>query len=120
MRRARGVDDERLCVAHVRQVARELEAVDELRSRRGVALDAEAEHAAVLARHAEQLLRELVRGVRLEAEVGDPGDVRVLLEPAGERKRVLAMPLAAEGEGLEALEKEEGGEGAKARADIAE
>ena len=46
--------------------------------------------------------------------------MRVLLEPAGERERVLAMALTAEGEGLEALEKEEGGKGAKARSDIAE
>ena len=61
-----------------------------------------------------------MRGVRLEAEVGDPSDLRVLLEPAGKRERVLAVPLAAEGERLEALEEEEGGKGAQARADIAE
>ena len=81
MRRRRGVDDERLRVPDVREVACEPEAVDDLApDLRVAALDAEAEHPPerIRAHEAERLFVEIVRG---QAEVRHPGDLRMLLEP---------------------------------------
>ena len=87
--RRRGVDDESLRVADVREVAREPEAVNDLApDLRVAALDAEAEHPAKCgfrAQQAERLLVELVRG---QAEVRYPGDLRMLLEPSVRSVRV--------------------------------
>ena len=117
--RRRGVDDKRLCVTHVGEVARQLERVDDLAANGRVALDAKREHAAV---HilAEDLLRQLVRRVARQTGVAHPGNLLVFLKPLRERERVLAVTLDAERERLETLQEEEGGEGVHGRAEVAE
>ena len=80
VRRRRGVDDERLGVADVREVARELHRVDDCRTHSRVALDPEVEHAPKLPR-AQQAQRHLVRRVAWKAKVRHPRDCRVCLEP---------------------------------------
>lgn len=91
------VDHQRLGVAHVRKVTRQLERVDDFGADRCVlaALHSEAEHAAERVRP-ERLARQLVGVVRLEASVRDPGDLLVLLEVPRERERVVAVALRAE------------------------
>ena len=121
MRRRRRVDNQRLRITHVRQVAREPKRVDDFsaHSRILAALYPEAQHAAKRI-VPERLARQLVRSVRLEAGVSDPGDVLVLLEVPRERERVVAVALRAERERLEALQEEERGEGVERGAEIAQ
>jgi hypothetical protein len=121
VRRRRGVYHERLRIAHVCQVARELQPVHDLAPnlRVAAALDAKAEHAAerVLP---QQPARERVRRVRLQAEVAHPRDLLVLLEPPRERQRIIAVPLPAQAERLEALQEQERAERVHARAEVAQ
>ena len=88
---------QRLCVAHVRKVTRQLERVDNFGANRRdlAALHPEAQHAAECVRP-ERLERQLMGGVRLEAGVGNPGDLLVLLEVLCESKRVVAVALCTE------------------------
>ncbi len=119
--RRRRVDDQRLGVAHVRQITRQLERVDDFGTHRRVlaTLHPKAQHAAECV-GPERPERQLMRCVRLEAGVRDPGDLRVLLEVPRERERVVAVTLGAERERLEALQEEERGEGVERGADIAQ
>ena len=98
------VDHQRLRVAHVRKVARQLERVDDFGAQRRVlaALHPEAQHAAERA-GPERLERQLMRVVRLKAGVGDPGDLIVPLEVPRERECVVAVALRAERERFQAL-----------------
>ncbi len=74
--RRRRVYHQRLRIAHVRKVTRQLERVDDFGAHRRVlaALHPEAQHATECV-GPERLECQLVRGVRLEAGVGDPGDL---------------------------------------------
>lgn len=121
MRRRRRMNHERLRIAHIRQVARQLQPVDHARADLRVlaALHAEAQHAAERA-GAEHRLRELVGRVARQPGVGDPGDFGVRLQVLGEGERVGAVPLGAQREGFEALEEKEGAEGVHARAEVAQ
>ena len=83
MRRRRGVDDECLRVADVREVAREPETVDDLApDLRVAALDAEAKHPAKCGFRAQEAERLLVELVQEPAEIRYPGDLQMLLEPS--------------------------------------
>ena len=83
------------------------------------ALDTETEHAAKHARP-EQLLRDVVRRVVGQPGVAHPRDLRVLLEVARDRERVLTVSLRAQRERLEALQEQERVEGRHAGAEVAE
>ena len=108
MGRARRVDHERLCVSDVRQVACQPERIDNFAAHR-LALHAKVQHAAKRV-SPQRLQGQLVRRVRLEADVRHPRDLLMLLEVTRERERVLAVALRAERERLEALQEEERGE----------
>ena len=99
--RRRRVDHQRLGVAHVRKITRQLERVDDFGAHRRVlaAVHSEAQHAAECIRP-ERLERQLVRLVRLEADVRDPGDLLVLLEVPRQSERVVAVALRTERERL--------------------
>src|SRR6266540_5533866 len=116
--RRRRVDDERLRVPDVGEVGGELHRVDPRLARLEPALDPEGEDRAEAV--LEVLARPLVVRVRLEAGVGDPRDLGVVLEPLRERERVLAVPLDAEGERLDPLQEEERVERRERGADVAE
>src|SRR5690349_286130 len=116
--RRRGVDDERLRVAHVREVRGELHRVDELLAGLEAALDAEGEHAAEAV--PEVLARALVVRVLLEAGVVHPRHLRVALEPARQREGVVDVALPAQGERLEALQELEGVERRQRRPEVAQ
>lgn len=113
-----GVNRQSLGVADVGQVRNKLEAVDDLASRVGATLDADAEHAAEPA--LEVLLGVFVGTVALEAGVRHPADVGAVLEVAGEREGVLRVALAAEGKCLETDEKLLRSERVEARAQVAQ
>ena len=55
-----------------------------------------------------------------ETEVGDPGDVGVLLEPLSESESIVAVPLSTKTEGLKTLKKKESAEGVESRAEISQ
>jgi len=111
---------ERLCVADIRQVARQPERIDDLAAHCLIAaLDTKAEHAAENALP-QRLEGELVRRVRVEADVRHPADLLVALEEACECERVVRVALRAKRERLEALQEEERAEGVERRAQIAQ
>lgn len=81
MGRRRRVDHERLRVAHVREVARKLQLVDDEAADVRVALHAEGEDAAVRLR-AQETGRDGMRGVRGQTRVFHPCDLWVLFQPS--------------------------------------
>ena len=81
MRRRGGVDDERLRIAHVRQVARELELIYHSTSYARIALDTETEHTAECS-GPEKAFGVGVAWVARESGVGYPGDGGVLFKPS--------------------------------------
>lgn len=109
-----------LCIANVGQVGDELESIDNLTAALGTALDAKAENTSKAP--LEILLGELVRVVALQAWIGDPVDVRTVLEVLCQSQRVLAMTFGAQAQGLDAEEQLLGGErvegGAKVTQDL--
>jgi len=82
------------------QVRSELEAVDNLGRRLRIALDAKGEDTAEGILATEQLLRECVRGMRGETEVGDPRNMFILFKPLREGESVVTVPLSTEAKGL--------------------
>lgn len=108
VRRRCRMDDERLCIANIRDEARQPERIDHLAAHRGIptALYAEIQHSTKRAWPSERRERQRVGRVRLEAQVGDPGHLFVLFEVSRERERVVRVPLRPERERLEALQKE--------------
>ena len=118
VRRRCRMDHERLCVADVRKVARQLHAVDEPDRLLKSALDAEGQHASESMR--QIFLRQLVRRMILQTGIVHPRNRVVRLEPAGQFKRVVEVALHAKRERFEALQKHEGVEGADRRAKIAQ
>src|SRR4051812_33197437 len=91
VRRRGRVDDQAPDVADVRDVAVELERVDESATRVRPALDLEREHSARAARGV--LLGEGVPRAALEAGVGDALDLVPTLQPARHRLSVLHVAL---------------------------
>jgi len=68
----------------------------------------------------EVFLRHGVAGMALEPGVGNPGDLLVILEPAGKSKRIAHMALHTEGEGLETLDQLECTERVETSSKVAE
>lgn len=88
MRCRRGVDNQRLRIADVGEIARQPQIIDDLAANgRIVRLHAKAEHAAVLALP-QVLLGDLVRRVVLQAGVGHPSDFGVRFEVLSQGERV--------------------------------
>ena len=97
------VDRQALGVADVRQVAEEFQALDEPAASFDPALDAEAEDRA---RALRQVLRgPRVVGVRGKAGVADPGDLRVRGEELGDALGVGHVPIHAQAQRLDALDR---------------
>ena len=118
MRRAGGMDRERLGVADVGEVAEQLEPLDKLAAGLKAALHAEADEPAEAA--GQILLGERVGRAALQAGIVHPGHAVVALEELGDLERVGAAALHAEMQRLQTLEHEEGVERADARADVAQ
>jgi len=107
MCRARRMDHKRLCVPDVRQIARQPQRIDHLAADHCIsALHTETEHAAERS-PSQRFEGQLVGRVRLEADVGDPGDFVVALEVSRECERVVRVTLRTERECLEALQEKE-------------
>ena len=97
-----GMDGQALGIAHIGQVAEELQAFDEFLAGCRAALDAEAQDRAGAL--GEVFLGALVIGMALEAGIVDPTDLGMLLEEFSHGLGVLDMPVDAQAEGFEALE----------------
>ena len=118
--RGRGwVDDQRLRVAHIGQVAGELDALDELLAAVTSALDAEGEDRAEQP-FAVVLLGNVVAAVPRQACVVNPCHLVVVLQVASQRQGVLAVPLESEAEGFEAEQQAPGIERALAAAEVSQ
>lgn len=98
MRCRPGVYRQRLRVAHIRQIADQLEPIHDLLPSLLPALDTKAQHAAKAAR--EVFLRQRVALMRFQPRIAHPHDMVVFLQPLGERQRVGGMALTAQREGL--------------------
>ena len=107
------MDDEGARVPDVREVAHELGRLDEPDPGLVPAPDAEGEDGARAPRHV--LLREVVVAAARKARVVHPRDEGVVLEEAGHRHGVVAVPIHPHRQGLEALEHEERIERAQGR-----
>ena len=118
VRGARGVDREAAHVADVREVAEQLEAVDEVPARVDAALQLERDDRA-LAVAAGTSRARVVPLARLQARVRDPLDLVARLEPLRDRERVLRVPLHAQAQRLQALEEQERVERRDRGADVA-
>jgi hypothetical protein len=97
VRRRRRVYHQRLRIAHIRKVTRQPERVDDFctYSRVLAAFNPKAQHTPKRV-VPERLARQLMRHMRLEARIGYPCDLLVLLEEPRERKRVVAVALCTE------------------------
>ena len=112
------MDDQRLGVADVGQQREDLDVVDEPPAGLDAALDPEGHDPAEAA--GEVALGELVRRMRLETRVADPGHLGPGLQPLGDRERVLAVAGDPQRQRLEALQEEERVERAERGADVAQ
>ena len=107
MCRACRMDHKRFCVSDVCQIACQPQRIDHLTSHRWIAaFHTETEHAAERA-PSQRLEGRLMGRVRLEADIGNPGDFVVLLEVPREPERIIRMTLRTERERLEALQEKE-------------
>ncbi|GBD18910.1 hypothetical protein HRbin27_01410 [bacterium HR27] len=118
VRRTSRMDDQRLGIAHVRQMRPERDRVDHLDPGFHTALDAEHDHCTVAAL-AQVLAREMVRRMLRQPRVGDPGNRWMLREPARDLQGVRAVPLHPYVQGFQPQEQQERIERAHARSDIA-
>ena len=109
MGRRRWVDDERAGIADVGEVADHLESLDERRTCLPTTIHAEGEHGARSLR--EVAIGQRPVGRRLQPRVGHPSDRRMPLQEPGHRAGVGDVFLHSLGQGLEALEQQEGVEG---------
>ena len=109
------MDDQRLRVADVGEVAQELRRVDEALAGLRAALDAEVEQPRRALR--EILLRERVILVVRQARVVHPRDARVVLQELRHRERVRAMAIHAHGQRFQALQQQPGVERRERRAE---
>lgn len=113
------MDDERLRITYIRQVARQLQIIHNPARHTHIALDTEAQHATKRALP-QQLQRNLVRRVRFQAQIRSPFHLGMLSQVSCQGQRVVAVALAAQAERLEALQQEEGAEGVEGGPDVAQ
>ena len=99
-----------LGVADVGEMAGEFQGIDEFGCKLFSASDAEVQDTAVAV--VEISVSEGVIGIAFQAGVFDEVHVGVCREPFGQVQCVVDVPLYAQGQGLEALQEEEGIEGA--------
>src|SRR5262245_65327697 len=100
------MDDQAPYIADVGKVREQLHAGDELYARLIAALEAEGEDRAGAL--GANLPRQRMIGVRRQAGVVDPRDLRALGEVAGDGERVLAVLGHAQRQSLDAGEDQEG------------
>ena len=112
------MDHQRAAIAHVGQVAEELERLDEGLALAAAALQVEAEHRAAAAR--QQPLRQRMVGVAGQLGVGDAGHHRVRGEKLDDAPGVVHMPSHAQRQRLDALQDQPGGVRAHAGAEVAQ
>ena len=110
------MNGERLRVAHVGQVRDELQAVDEATAAVESAGHAKPDDGARTSR--QVALRGFVARARRQARIIHPRDLRMLLQPARHRERILRVPLDAKRQGLEPLNKQKRVERRDGRAEI--
>ncbi len=118
MRRRRRVDHQRLGVADVGEVRKEIQRLDEFASLRPRPAKVERKHRAAPAW--QQRLRQLVIGMAGQLGVAYVGNQRMRGEERHDLARVLHMPLHAHRERLDALQDLERGERRHAGAEIAD
>jgi hypothetical protein len=121
--RGRGrMDDQAAHVADIGQVREKMERLDEALAifthLRAFALEAEGENGARSLR--QIFLRERVIGMAGQAGVGNPGDVFVLLQVAGDLLRVADVAIHAQRKRFQPLNEQERIHGRDAGADIAD
>ena len=105
MRRAAGVDDERLRVAEVGHDAEDLRAIDEALSSLVAVLQTEGDDTAETS--LEVAAADLMMLIRLQTRVVHPSDLRLTLEPTSDLKCRLRSVLDAERERLKPLDEDE-------------
>lgn len=112
------VDDQRLRVADVGQVANQFQVVDDLSRLFGVAFDAERQYAAEAV--AQVFFCQRVVRTVFEAGIIDAFDLRVFFEPLRDFQRVVDAALYSQRQRFEALQQLKGIERAQARSQIAQ
>src|SRR5450755_640992 len=116
MRRARGMNNQRLRIAYVREVREELDMLDQALACFQSALDAEAQDGTVAV--CVVLLRQLVLRMAHEARIADPAHRRMGFEELGDALRVLTVALHAQWQRLQALQEEPGIERSRRRSQV--
>lgn len=114
MRRRPRVNRERLTVAHVRQIADQLEVIHDLAAGAGIPFDAKTQDTTEAT--LEVFLRQLMALMALQTRVLDPRHVLILLEPLRELKCVLGVAFGAQTQRLDTEEELLGGEGVEGAA----
>ncbi len=112
------MDDEGADIADIGEMAGQFHMVDEMFRRLIASLEAKAEDASETV--AQILLRQSVGRMILQAGIVDMGNLRMGLKPMGQRQGIVDMPLHAERECFDSLQKEEGIERAECGAEIAQ
>ena len=100
------VDGESLRIPNIGQVRDQLEAVNDLRTGSSTTFDTKAQNTSESA--LEISLSQFVRRVALEARVGDPRNVRVLLQPLCKSQSVERMSLRTQAQSLDTYAQEIG------------
>ena len=118
VRGAGRVDDERLGIAHIRQVREEFDVPDQLLARFQSTLDAEANNGTVAM--CMVFRRRFMLRVAREAGIAHPIDGGMAFQELCDAQGVLAMALHTQGQRLQPLQEEEGVERRDSRADIAQ
>ena len=118
MRGAGWVNHQAAAIAHIGQVAEDLERFYESATLCACALDVKAEHRACA--FGQQLLRQHVAGVGGQHGVAHAAHQRVLGQKLHHRLRVAHVPRHAQGQGFDALQNQPSGVRAHARAKVAQ
>ena len=118
MRGGGRVDDQRARIADIGEVREQLHVGDELDAGVVAALQAEREDRAGAVRAI--FLGEVVIAVAGEPRIADPGHARMRRDPFRDRQRIVAVPLHAQRQRLDAVEEEKRIERRQSRADVAQ
>src|SRR5205809_7076035 len=117
MRRRRGMDDERFCVAHVRKLREELKRLDEATALLARTFEVEAEHCAAAAR--QKLLRQRMVRMFRQLRISDRAHQRMLAQKCDDLARVVDMLRHSKRQRFDALQELECGKGCHAGAEVA-
>lgn len=97
----------------------QLKVVDGLAGGCRVAFDAEAQDTSIGIRP-QQFISQIMRWMRLQAEIRDPSNLGMFLQPLRQGKCIVRMPLPPQTESLQALQEKEGAKGVKAGPNVAQ